>query len=245
MGDSPHGSIGKVRGALIIACVLGLAILAGCAGKQTSAPAPGGKPGKVFQKGVASWYGNEFHGRQTASGERYDQWGMTAAHKTLPFQTWVEVHNLENGRTVKVRINDRGPFVHGRIIDLSRGAADRIGMPGIARVELRLLGKEPAPEPAAEKPKRKETRKEPAPDLEPVDPGSGEFLVQVGSFGVKANAERLREELRRDWPRVRVVKFREFYRVQVGPYRTRGEAEKARDRLARSMEVPPVVVRQD
>jgi rare lipoprotein A len=95
----------------------------------------------AFQTGTASWYGAEYHGRPTASGELFDRNAMTAAHKELPFQTWVEVTNLENGRKVTVRINDRGPFVEGRIIDLSEKAAEELGMKlaGIAEVSLKIV----------------------------------------------------------------------------------------------------------
>jgi rare lipoprotein A len=93
------------------------------------------------EKGVASWYGNEFHGRKTASGERFNQEAMTAAHRTLPFGTVVRVEHLDSGRDIKVRINDRGPFVRGRIIDLSKGAARELGMlnQGIAKVRVEVL----------------------------------------------------------------------------------------------------------
>ena len=80
------------------------------------------------QRGVASWYGKKFHGRKTSSGEVYDMYAMTAAHKTLPLGTWVRVHNRDNGRTLDVRINDRGPFVDNRVIDLSRAAARQLDM---------------------------------------------------------------------------------------------------------------------
>ena len=91
--------------------------------------------------GKASWYGGKFHGRPTASGEKFDKNGLTAAHRTLPFGTKVRVTNRANGRTVIVRVNDRGPFIHSRIIDLSRAAADRIGMitRGTAPVSLEIL----------------------------------------------------------------------------------------------------------
>ena len=97
--------------------------------------------GKSYQSGVASWYGGYFHGRTTANGEKYDQWAMTAAHKTLPFGTRVKVTNTRNGDSVIVRINDRGPFIAGRIIDLSKAAANDIGMSGIAPVKVAILGK--------------------------------------------------------------------------------------------------------
>ncbi len=93
------------------------------------------------QSGIASWYGGKFHGRKTASGERYNQNGMTAAHKTLPFGTRVQVTNTRTGNSVIVRINDRGPFVKGRVIDLSRAAAGQLGVNGLAPVRLTVLGR--------------------------------------------------------------------------------------------------------
>ncbi len=91
--------------------------------------------------GVASWYGEKFHGRQTANGERYNMMAMTAAHRSLPFNTVVRVTNLENGRSVRLRINDRGPFVRGRSIDVSYGAARKLGMvqQGLARVQIDII----------------------------------------------------------------------------------------------------------
>jgi len=93
------------------------------------------------EKGIASWYGGKFHGRQTASGEVFDKNALTAAHRKLPFGTVVRVEDLRNGRTVVVRINDRGPFIRGRIIDLSRGAARELGMvrDGIVPVRIRVV----------------------------------------------------------------------------------------------------------
>ena len=94
------------------------------------------------ERGLASWYGKDFHGKKTSSGEVYDMYAMTAAHKILPLGTYVRVRNLENGRVADVRINDRGPFVRGRIIDLSYTAARKLGVvgPGTARVEVTALG---------------------------------------------------------------------------------------------------------
>jgi rare lipoprotein A len=111
----------------------------GCAGKPapTTLPAPVG----YTERGTASWYGAKFHGRTTASGERYDMHAMTAAHRTLPFGVVVEVTNLDNDRRVRVRINDRGPFKKGRIIDLSYAAARKLDMvhAGLARVKIRVV----------------------------------------------------------------------------------------------------------
>jgi rare lipoprotein A len=91
------------------------------------------------QVGKASWYGPRFHGKKTASGKRFNQYALTAAHRRLPLGTRVKVTNLKNGRTVKVKINDRGPYRHGRIIDLSRAAAQRLSMDGVARVKIEVL----------------------------------------------------------------------------------------------------------
>ncbi len=119
--------------------VVSLIIPLGCtpAPKYRGGPAPGG----YYQVGIASYYGREFHGRRTSSGELYDMNAMTAAHRKLPFGTLVEVTNLSNGRRVVVRINDRGPWVKGRIIDLSYAAAERLGMigSGTARVGIRVV----------------------------------------------------------------------------------------------------------
>jgi rare lipoprotein A len=103
-------------------------------------------PREIFERGGASWYGIQFHQRKTANGERFDMTAMTAAHKTLPFNTRVCVRSLVNGREVLVRINDRGPYAAGRIIDLSQAAADSIGMlgMGIKQVALSIVDKEPA-----------------------------------------------------------------------------------------------------
>ncbi len=107
---------------------------------------PSTRPAPIVQgeKGIASWYGHPYHGRPTASGEIYNMYDMTAAHRTLPFGTRVNVHDLENGHDVTVRINDRGPFVEGRIIDLSYAAAQAMHMPGIAQVHLEILDLEQA-----------------------------------------------------------------------------------------------------
>lgn len=104
-----------------------------------------GESAREYQRGGASWYGPGFHGRRTASGERYDMHAMTAAHRTLPFGTWVRVHSLVNGREVDVRITDRGPFIRSRVIDVSRGAAEALGMLGLGFKEVVLLVPESAP----------------------------------------------------------------------------------------------------
>lgn len=129
----------KVRQTVVLALAAAL-WLGGCAAPSRHDPLPPGsvQGGHEIDGGVASWYGDRFHGRRTASGEAFDMHELTAAHRTLPFGTRVRVRNLDNGREVVVRINDRGPFTRGRVIDLSRAAAAAIGMTqsGTARVAV-------------------------------------------------------------------------------------------------------------
>lgn len=137
-------------------------------------------PGILFaETGYASWYGGKFHGRTTASGETFDTHTLTAAHKTLPFNSIVEVTNLENGETVRVRINDRGPFVEGRIIDLSMAAAKKIGMlgVGVAPVKIETVPSLPGEIPASTKPV-------------PLH-----YSIQIASFTDQENAARLFDSL--------------------------------------------------
>src|SRR5690606_6096907 len=169
------------------------------------------------ERGIASWYGEKFHGRRTSSGETYDMYAMTAAHKTLPLPTYVEVTNLQNGRRVVVRVNDRGPFHENRIIDLSYTAAAKLGIigPGTALVEVRAI------DPGAPRQQVATTAPPPA----PASTGSGGtpgFYVQVGAFASRANAERLYSRLGsfgKDLLRINeaVVDGRPIYRVRIGP----------------------------
>ncbi len=130
-----------------------------------------------IEQGVASWYGPDFHGRPTATGETYDMNGLSGAHPTLPLPAWVSVTNLQNGKSVVIRLNDRGPFSKNRIIDLSRAAADRLDMirTGTALVEVRSLA-----------------AGEPAPAAMPA----AQFFAQVGAFAEQGNANRLAARLR-------------------------------------------------
>lgn len=181
------------------------------------------------QKGLASWYGPPFHGRTTSNGETYNMFSDTAAHKTLPMNTHVLVHNLENNRETLVRINDRGPFVKGRIIDLSKKAAGEIGMlkKGTAKVEITALGETVT---VSEK-GRKIKRFLPYPDFR-----KGKFYVQVGSFHHKENARRLKGELSSRGMAPVTVPFQHgeqlFYRVQVPGGNTLPRAQRSRKRLA-------------
>ncbi len=168
------------------------------------------------QKGKASWYGKKFHGRKTSNGETYNMYAMTAAHKTLPFGTWVRVHNLDNGKTIKVRVNDRGPFVRSRIIDLSYTAAKKIGMvgPGTATVEITALGR-----------KSDDRQKQP---YAATDYYSGKFTFQVGAFSSRANAETLIGKLDDKFTNAHISPFDQgdqiFYRVRVGKSHTLEQA---------------------
>jgi len=130
------GRRGSCLALLVLVALLGVA----CGGKKAPSTTP--TKGKHYtETGVASWYGKKYHGRVTASGERYDMNDLTAAHRTLPFGVVVKVVNLGNGRSVKVRITDRGPFVDGRIIDLSKGAAKKLDMveAGLAKVKITVV----------------------------------------------------------------------------------------------------------
>ncbi|MDA8138825.1 MAG: septal ring lytic transglycosylase RlpA family protein [Desulfobacteraceae bacterium] len=163
------------------------------------------------EKGIASWYGEEFHGRKTSNGETYDMYGISAAHKTLPLGTYVRVNNLENGRTLDLRVNDRGPFVRGRIIDLSYGAAQKLGIveKGTASVRVTALGA-PVEQPVPGQP----------PQYVPLDYYSGNFTFQVGAFADKTNAERLVQKLNQQYSYAHMLPYfdgnRTLYRVRVG-----------------------------
>src|SRR6202167_2820184 len=129
-----------VVGAVIEGCAKEKTRVAGVPPPSARAPAPAPPAGSV-ERGMASWYGHPYHGRRAADGEVYDMETLVAAHRTLPFNTWVRVYNLNNNKTVDVRIIDRGPFVDGRIIDLSHAAAQAIDMigPGVAQVRLEII----------------------------------------------------------------------------------------------------------
>ena len=182
------------------------------------------------QRGTASWYGKKFHGRKTSNGEIYDMYGVSAAHKTLPFNTVVRVHNFRNGRELDVRINDRGPFVQGRIIDLSYGAANKLGVvgPGTAPVEIVALA---APAHTVRQPGGQER-------LVAVDLTSGNFTFQVGAFQDRNNAERLAAKLRQEnYNHVHVASFDRgdgmFHRVRVGRATSLTEADQYEQALIR------------
>jgi rare lipoprotein A len=174
------------------------------------------------QKGVASWYGPKFHGRTTSSGETFNMYAMTAAHKTLPLPSYLQVKNLENGHTIVVRVNDRGPFHDDRIIDLSYTAAKKLDIvrDGTAYVEIRDVT-----------PREREIPVTISP------PSRGNLYIQIGAFTNPANANKLRDTvLASGLSNVRIkvgmLAHRMLYRVQLGPMDTAGEVQRVISRLS-------------
>jgi len=174
------------------------------------------------QEGVASWYGKDFHGKKTSNGEIYDMHAMTAAHKTLPLGVFVRVRNRETGQEAIVRVNDRGPFVKNRIIDLSYTAAKKLGVDqkGTAPVRIEALGYKASGDGYNA----------------PETYDSGSYSVQVGAFQYQENARRLADELRKQHGYAEVqsamVNGERFYRVQAGKFSSLHEAEEAEERFA-------------
>ena len=170
------------------------------------------------ERGVASWYGKKFHGRKTSNGEIYNMYGLSAAHKTLPLGVSVEVTHLNSGKKIIVRINDRGPFVAGRIIDLSFGAAQQLGIvdSGTAPVIVKALG-------------FKKTSNGHSEFVAPANYDAGSFAIQIGAFSSRANADSLAQRMRPSYGRAVVVATRIndllFYRVRVGEYNSLAQAE--------------------
>lgn len=192
--------------------LLPLLMMAACAG-SVDAPTPGtyklGKPYQIAgrwyhphdnkryeETGVASWYGPDFHGKATANGERFDENDVTAAHRTLPMPSFVEVTNLENGRKLTVRVNDRGPFAHDRIIDLSRRSAQLLGIErqGTARVHVRRVG------------------------VEIAETFGSEIYVQVAAFADRTRAADIAAGVSRFGVSNITRTENGFYRVRVGPF---------------------------
>jgi rare lipoprotein A len=209
---------GRQNALLLLIVAFGSVLATSCGGKKIK-PA---KPPRIgsTQTGVASWYGPPYHGRRAANGEIYDMERLTAAHRTLPFDTWVRVRNLTNDKTVDVRIQDRGPFVRGRVIDLSKAAARKIDMlgPGTAKVKLTIIKPPPRQELARE------------PEL---------FSVQVGAFRDLRRAEALKDEMQRKYGEpARLVERQTadgvVYRVLAGRFEEEAGAEGLAARIRQS-----------
>jgi len=221
------------RHAYWILAVCAMLMMGSCAGKaihndaaspgpQASVPPP--VPEAFYREtGVASWYGGDLQGKTTANGETFDQNGISAAHRTLPLGTVLTVTNLDNFKSIKVRINDRGPFVKGRVLELSLGAARELGFvsEGTARVKIECL--------------------------EPVQ-GAAVYTVQAAAFTEEENARTLKARLQRKYETVyivpRVTNVGTFYRVRVGAYPSEEKAERIAGKLTLDG-LEPVVVRKD
>jgi rare lipoprotein A len=191
-------------------------------GKPSQSPAPAG----YIEEGNASWYGVPFNGRRASNGEIYDMYKLTAAHRTLPFETMVRVTNLNNGKSTTVRITDRGPFVDNRIIDLSLAAAREIESigPGVVPVRVEVL-------------------------TQGIDPTGGFFTVQVGAFRDQGNAQRLRDRLNLAYSPIFIQQYDSpdgtFYRVRVGKVSGEDAARQFGEQLRNREGVTPIVVRLD
>ncbi len=202
------------------------------------------------ERGIASWYGKKFHGKRTSSGEPYDMYAMTAAHKTLPLPSYVRVHNLQNGRSIIVRVNDRGPFLHNRLIDLSYAGAAKLGILGTGTgvVEVEAINPE---EPTVQVAQAKE------PSLElvssaaaaegtsslPTVPAMPKLYLQVGAFTQWDNAMHLRDRLEREALHPIFIQSSpsqagrdpdaaHIYRVRIGPLTNVEEGDRLTERAA-------------
>jgi rare lipoprotein A len=214
------------RWLVLLYAVLLVASLAACSGAPKPTYFPGYPVGFV-ERGVASWYGPGFHGNKTANGERYDMHQLTAAHRTLPLGSVAVVRSMSTGRQVTVRINDRGPFAKGRVLDLSLAGSHALGMTGAGtdQIELRVVGYQGR---TAE---------------------MGVLRVQVGSFSDHQNAINLLERVKQFYSggRIQVVDLPEGkrYRVQIGQFSREAQAEAAASHLESSLDLQAFVFRDD
>jgi len=223
----PEPSIRTARFLAFVGALSIGAVIQGCSGTRPHVVHFPGYPIGFVERGEASWYGPGFHGNKTANGERYDMYKLTAAHRTLPLGSVAVVRSLTSGHRVTVRINDRGPFARGRVLDLSLAGARALGMTGKGtdRIELRVVGYTPRPE------------------------GMGVLRIQVGAFADLQNARALFEQVRREYPGGRVAQVDlpegRRYRVQVGQFMTESEARPAAVRLEKKFNLQSLVVRDD
>jgi len=215
-------------------------------------------------RGIATWYGRRYHGKPTSSGEPYDMYAMTAAHTVLPIPSYVRVTSLANGRSVIVRVNDRGSFIGDRLIDLSYTAAHRLGIigagSGMVEVESIIPGITPS-EPAVAVAPGRPVESAPLPPAAPVmasplpasapapavtTAAAGGTWLQFGAFGVQANAETYlaRLQTQADWlsGSLRIHHSDGIYRVQAGPYPSDAAAREAAERAGQALGMKPVVV---
>ena len=214
------------RGLVILVASIAIAMLEACSGAPKPVYFPG-YPIGFSERGVASWYGPGFHGNKTANGERYDMHQLTAAHRTLPLGSIAVVRSMSTGRQVTVRINDRGPFARGRVLDLSLAGANALGMIGAGtdQIELRVVG------------------------YQGRTTDMGFLRVQVGSFSDQQNALNILERVKPFYSggRIQVVDLPEGkrYRVQIGQFSREAKAEDAVSHLESSLGLQAFVFRDD
>lgn len=206
------------------------------------------------QQGVASWYGRRYHSQATSSGEPYDMFGMTAAHPTLPIPSYARVTRPDTGKAVVVRINDRGPFLHGRVIDLSYAAAWKLGIldygSGTVVVESVFPGETVPPAQPVTSMSMQAAATDPAPGqpnvLRDIEERSGHYL-QLGAFGSRENAESLKTKLARTLgnlgERLLIRSAGNLHRLQLGPWADADEARRVAEQLRLAFELPSVLVK--
>ena len=210
---------------------------------------PLGKPGGYKERGIASWYGKKFHGQRTSSGETYDMYGMTAAHPTLPIPSYARVTNLSTHKSVVVRINDRGPFLHDRIMDLSYTAAHKLGIVGngSSEVEVESIAADAVTTPIAvtdpvtSEPLAPAT----APAASNTPPAGGNVYLQIGAFKSQQGAEsflaKMRAEFSSSGKQVVLYQKDELVRVHVGPYASADEARAIAEKLQARLGFKPII----
>ncbi len=193
--------------------------------------------GTYKKRGVASWYGRRYHGRQTASGEIYNMYAMTAAHPTLPLPSYAQVTNLSNGRSVIVRINDRGPFLASRIIDLSYTAAHKLDIlaGGHASVEVKSIIPGTTTRPAAA-----------TITTAPTTNNSQAIYLQLAAFGTPNNARNFLSHMQAELPwlvaTLGIKEKRGLYKIKAGPFANRGLAKQAADRITQQLTIKPMLL---
>jgi rare lipoprotein A len=217
-----------VHGVLAFIVLLPLFLVSGCGTSSSIRHAPAsGYPVGYVERGMASWYGPGFHGKKTANGEIFDTHQLTAAHRTLPLGSVVQVRSLTSGRTVTVRVNDRGPFAKNRILDLSEAGARALGMVGNGtdQVEIRVVAYQGRPG------------------------AMGYLRIQVASYSEQANAQAMVGRLKGDYPDVRIETIETSsgrrYRVYVGRFTSEQQAEPVLKRLESGFQIEPIIIRDD
>lgn len=189
------------------------------------------------ERGIASWYGRRYHGKPTASGEVYDMYAMTAAHPTLPIPSYARVTNLDNGKSVVVRINDRGPFLANRVVDLSYTAAYKLDV--LANGSAPVVVETIIPGAASPPPTEKMT------SSQPIPPESNQIYLQLAAFGSAHNAHNFLSQIRSELPAIThktgITNEDGLYKIRTGPYFSQESAEKTADEITQRIAVRPIL----